>query len=80
MANILSFEDTLTSLEEQFGDEPQQAPVRVDPESPREQAIVDQQSTILEVDPVEISNARVAGDFTHEDLLRQYSNSEVYLE
>ena len=80
MANILSFEDTLTSLEEQFGDEPQQAPVRVDPESPREQVIVDQQSTILEVDPVEISNARVAGDLTHEDLLRQYPNSERYLE
>ena len=80
MANILSFEDTLTSLEEQFGDEPQQAPVRVDPESPREQAIVDQQSTILEVDPVEISNARVAGDLTHEDLLRQYPNSERYLD
>jgi hypothetical protein len=80
MANILSFEDTLTSLEEQFGDEPQQAPVRVDPESPREQAIVDQQSTILEVDPVEISNARVAGDLSHEDLLRQYPNSERYLE
>jgi hypothetical protein len=80
MANILSFEDTLTSLEEQFGDEPQQAPVRVDPESPREQAIVDQQSTILEVDPVEISQARVAGNFTHEDLLRQYPNSENFLE
>ena len=80
MADILSFEDTLTSLEEQFGEEPQQAPVRVDPESPREQAIVDQQSTILEVDPVEISNARVAGDLTHEDLLRQYPDSEVYLE
>jgi len=80
MANIPSFEDTLTSLEEQFGEEPQQAPVRVDPESPREQAIVDQQSTILEVDPVEISNARVAGDLSHADLLRQYPNSEVYLD
>ena len=80
MANIPSFEDTLTSLEEQFGEEPQQAPVRVDPESPREQVIVDQQSTILEVDPVEISNARVAGDLSHADLLRQYPNSEVYLD
>ena len=79
MTGIPSFEDTLTSLEEQFGDEPQQAPVRVDPESPREQAIVDQQSTLLEVDPVEISEARVAGDLTHEDLLRQYPDSEKFL-
>lgn len=80
MTGIPSFEDTLTSLEEQFGDEPQQAPVRVDPESPREQAIVDQQSTLLEVDPVEISEARVVGNLTHEDLLRQYPNSERYLD
>ena len=79
MANIPSFEDTLTSLEEQFGNDPRQAPVRIDPESPREQAIVDQQSTILEVDPVEVSQARVAGDLSHEDLLRQYPNSEVFL-
>lgn len=80
MTGIPSFEDTLTSLEEQFGDEPQQAPVRIDPESPREQAIVDQQSTLLEVDPVEISQARVAGDLSHEDLLRQYPDSQTYLE
>jgi len=80
MTGIPSFEDTLTSLEEQFGDEPQQAPVRIDPESPREQVIVDQQSTLLEVDPVEVSQARVAGDLSHKDLLRQYPNSQTYLE
>lgn len=80
MTGILSFEDTLASLEEQFGNETQQAPVRIDPESPREQAIVDQQSTLLEVNPVEISEARVAGDLTHEDLLRQYPDSEIFLD
>ena len=79
MANIPSFEDTLTSLEETLGQEAPQTVVRVDPTSPREQRIVDQQSTILEVDPVEVSQARVAGDFSNDDLVRQYPDSERFL-
>jgi len=79
MANIPSFEDTLTSLEETLGQEAPQTVVRVDPTSPREQRIVDQQSTILEVDPVVVSQARVAGDFSNDDLVRQYPDSERFL-
>ena len=79
MTGIPSFEDTLSSLEETLGQEAPQTVVRVDPASPREQRIVDQQSTILEVDPVEVSQARVAGDFSNDDLVRQYPDSERFL-
>ena len=80
MSNLPSFEDTLSSLEETLGEDTSQTPVAVDPLSPTEQRAVDQQSTLLGVDPVEVSQARVANDFSHEDLARQYPDSAVYLE
>ena len=80
MSNLPSFEDTLSSLEETLGEDTSQTPVAVDPLSPTEQRAVDQQPTLLGVDPVEVSQARVANDFSHEDLARQYPDSAVYLE
>ena len=80
MTNLPSFEDTLSSLEETLGEDTSPTTVAVDPLSPTEQRAVDQQSTLLGVDPVEVSQARVANDFSHEDLARQYPDSAVYLE
>jgi hypothetical protein len=80
MSNLPSFEDTLSSLEETLGEDTTPTTVAVDPLSPTEQRAVDQQSTLLGVDPVEVSEARVNKDFSHEDLARQYPDSQVYLE
>ena len=79
MVNITSLEDTPSSLEETLGQEAAPLVQKIDIESPLEQRAVDQQSTILEVSPAELSNARLSGDFSAEDLLRQYPNSEAYL-
>ena len=80
MTNLPSFEDTLSSLEETLGEDTLPTTVAVDPLSPTEQRAVDQQSTLLGVDPVDVSQARVANDFSHEDLARLYPDSSVYLE
>ena len=79
MVNITSLEDTPSSLEETLDQEAAPLVQKIDIESPLEQRAVDQQSTILEVPPAELSEARLSGDFSAEDLLRQYPNSEAYL-
>jgi len=79
MVNITSLEDTPSSLEETLDQEAAPLVQKIDIESPLEQRAVDEQSTILEVSPAELSEARLSGDFSAEDLLRQYPNSEAYL-
>ena len=79
MVNITSLEDTPSSLEETLGQEAPLPVKEIDTKSPLEQRAVDEQSTILEIPPTEISEARLSGDFSTEDLLRKYPNSEAYL-
>lgn len=79
MVSILSAEDTLSSLEETQGESITQVDQRIDPTSPIEQRIVDQQATLLEVDPVDVSQARQNNDFSNDDLIRQYPDSKEFL-
>ena len=59
MVNITSLEDTPSSLEETLDQEAAPLVQKIDIESPLEQRAVDQQSTILEVPPAELSEARL---------------------
>ena len=76
---IPTIEDTSTTLEEEMGllDTKKKY---VDPASPNELRKVDEQATLLNVDPSEVSKARVNEDSSYDDLIKQYSSQEVYLE
>jgi len=69
MSSIVSLEELLAD-EEDFSQVEQKKPL--DPTSPLEKQVVEEQSLLLEVDPAVISEARLAEDMTHEGLAKQF--------
>ena len=77
MSSIVSLEELLAD-EEDFSQVEQKKPL--DPTSPLEKQMVEEQSLLLEVDPAVISEARLAEDMTHEGLAKQFPDLNVFLE
>tara|TARA_R110000803_G_scaffold58539_1_gene116705 strand:+ start:1318 stop:5919 length:4602 start_codon:yes stop_codon:yes gene_type:complete len=81
MNPIAYLEDSNLTLEELIGQDTEITVSTIkDPESPLEQKAVDEQATMLGVNPVEVSEARAVGDLSHEALANQYPDYGVFLE
>lgn len=78
MSSIASFEDLLQDLDETLPEDAAKAPV--DPTSPLEIEAIEEQSTLLEVDPAIIADARANQDLTYEEQAKQYPSLTVYLD
>lgn len=78
MSSIVSLEELLA--DDELNTQGQELKPVINPESPIEQKAVEEQSLLLEVAPEEISNARVSGDMSHEGLVKQFPDLNVFLE